>query len=196
MVQISLFDLQPPPTPINGEAFALSPLDIIGFLPGSAAAKAGEKLTTGIVKPVTNIFESIGKFFAPKVVVAPASKGLATVSTRGSARYGGAPLSVSGGTSRTSVSQFLAPTVAPNSIKTGITLPKLFQGPVNSNLALVAGTAGASLGITGLLTQTEGGVNLVDKTAGTVSGVTNFISQNPLIVAGAVIVIGVMVLKR
>jgi len=69
MAQISLFDFEAPPEPISGEAFTLSPLDVLFFAPFGAIRKTGEKLTSPLITQIT-------KLFATKPVLPSAELGL------------------------------------------------------------------------------------------------------------------------
>ena len=193
MVQISLFDFESPPDPINGEARTLSPLDVLLFAPTGAAVKAGEKLTGGLVA-------SIAKLFAPKAVI-PSTKGLATVSNVGS-RFGGAPFRNSNvsNTSASTANLFGKASIAESSsIKSTMpALPKinLFSNSgINKNLAIGTGGLFAGLGTVGLLTQTEGGQEFTENANQTVQSATKFFSENPIIIAGGIAVLGILLLK-
>ena len=188
MVQISLFDFEGPPEPISGEAFKLSPLDIFAFAPIGAIGKTGEKLTTGFISQIT-------KLFAPKTVL-PATKGLTTVASTG-ARGGGAPFRVSGGFSSTSTAKLVSPAVKETQKGFPIFKPftNPFQGKVNTNLAL--GTGALGLGTAGLftLTQTPGGQDLTENIGDFGASVTKFATENPLIIAAALGLGALVVLK-
>lgn len=194
MVTISLFDFQGPPEAISGEARQLSPLDVLFFTPVSAATKTGEKLTTGLLS-------TISKFFAQKQIL-PATKGLNTVtSTQIGGRTGGAPFKLSGGTTSQSIN-YIAPKAAANTVS-GIpkfALPGFPKIPkISTSTKLLAGagiTSGFTFGSIHNLTQTEGGRDSIKDVTGVASGITNFARQNPLLLAGGLIVVGIMVLKR
>ena len=187
MVQISLFDIFPPPEPIIGEAQTLSPLDVLLFTPTSAAVRTGEKLTGSLLS-------NLSKFFGSKAII-PTERGLITVAETVGSRAPGAPFKLSGGLTRTSTSG-LTSAATSQAPKTSITFPKLFSSsPANKNLALGTAGLGSIFGTTALLTQTQGGQDFSQDVNDNIKSVSNFINQNPLIVAGGLVLGAILVLK-
>ncbi len=196
MVTISLFDFKSPPDAISGEARALDSFDLLAFIPGGSSLQAGRKVTSALIKPSFSLWDDIGKlFFKPRNVL-PTSKGLTTVTRIGS-RGGGAPFKLSGGSARQSIN-YIAPNVAANTVKvSAFSFPKLIKPTIpkiSGGTKILTGGA-LTLGGLGLLTQTPGGQNLTNETGETIQGITKFFSDNPLIVAGGVVILGVMMLK-
>ena len=173
MVQISIFDFESPPEPISGEAFTLSPLDVLIFTPIGA-------IRTGAEKVSANIFTSISKFFAPKAIL-PTVK---TVTSAIGGRVPGSPLrqvaSIGGEKSSVfGISQVEAST----SIFSKFTVPKLVSPSAGTKILI-----GGGLGVTGLtlLTQTEGGKDLAAGVGSFAENITKFATENPLIIAAIV----------
>jgi hypothetical protein len=169
MTQISLFDFTPPPKPISGEAFALSPLDVLAFLPLTPIAKGGEKLTTGL-------FSAITKLFTKSI---PAKTITQTAFTTGGR--------TAGSTFRQS-STITPALISGTTVKATIpkTLPVFKAQPISKNLALTTVGLTSVLGTTALLTQTPGGEKFTKEITDTAASITNFAQQNPLIIAGVV----------
>lgn len=198
MVQISLFDFTSPPEPISGEAFALSPLDALIFLPGGAAIKTGEKT-------LSSIFTQIARIFAPKTIL-PTTKTFTTAAFR----FPGAPLRQTASVTGEKTSIFgISPTTS--ILKTGttttaakttsFTLSSLFKRPSTSTKLL--GTAAVGTTFFGLATQTPGGQETlagISKGFGDVTNITNqaseFFKNNPLILAGIVGLGLILVVKK
>lgn len=184
MVQISLFDFESPPEPISGEAFTLSPLDVLFFAPFGAIRKTGEKLTSPLITQIT-------KLFATKPVLPSAELGLTSAGiTIG--RSVGAPISRPTRGILETIFKPVTKTTAPATIavkQTNPFFPKLitpFSGKINPNLALLTGGTIAGVTGLGLLTQTEGGQELTEGIGDVGAQISKFVSKNPLIVAGIV----------
>ena len=184
MVQISLFDFESPPEPISGEAFTLSPLDVLIFTPIGA-------IRTGAEKVSANIFTSISKFFAPKAIL-PTVK---TVSSAIGGRVPGvrSPLSqvASVGGEKSSVFG-ISQVEASTSIFSKFTVPKLVSPSAGTKILI-----GGGLGVTGLtlLTQTQGGKDLAAGVGSFTENITKFATENPLIIA-AIVGIGLITVVK
>jgi len=189
MVQISLFDLQASPTPIIGEAFTLSPLDVLIFTPTGAIAKTGEKL-------VSSISSFFARLFGSKSIV-PTTR-LVTASGIGG-RFPGAPLrttpTILGESSATFGLQSVItkPAISSTTNLSRITNP--FTGKINTNLLLGAGIAGVAGASIFQLTGTEGGKELTEGIGDFGEKITKFATENPLLLAGVVVVAGILVIK-
>lgn len=190
MVQISLFDFEAPPKPISGEAFTLSPLDIIIFTPTGAIAKTGGKVVSSIASFLTRLF-------GPKAIV-PATKGLVTVATLG-ARGGGAPFRVQASLLGERTGTFgLQSVVTKPAISSSTNLARItnpFTGKINPNLVIGAGIAGVAGASIFQLTGTEGGKEFTEGIGDFSEKLLKFATENPLLLAGVVVVAGVLVIK-
>ena len=188
MVQISLFDFESPPEPISGEAFTLSPLDVLIFTPIGA-------IRTGAEKVSANIFTSISKFFAPKAIL-PTVK---TVTSAIGGRVPGSPLrqvaSIGGEKSSVfGISQVEAST----SIFSKFTVPKLaspFTGKIPTKGALVLGGIGLTTASIFQLTGTQEGRDLTAGVGDFTENITKFATENPLIIA-AIVGIGLITVVK
>ena len=189
MVQISIFDFESPPEPISGEAFTLSPLDVLIFTPIGA-------IRTGAEKVSANIFTSIGKFFAPKAIL-PTTK-LVTSATIG-ARFPGAPLRTVASVGGEKSSVFgLSQVEASTSIFSKFTVPKLaspFTGKIPTKGALVLGGIGLTTASIFQLTGTQEGRDLAAGVGDFTENITKFATENPLIIAGIVGIILIGAIK-
>jgi hypothetical protein len=172
LTQISLFDITPPPTPVSGEAFQLSPLDVLAFLPIGTIAKGGEKLTSGLFSAITKLF--------PKAAILPASKTVTQTAFTVGGRAAGSTFRQSATITPALISGTTVKATIPK------TIPVFKAQPISKNLALATVTAGSVLGTTALLTQTEGGEKFTEEITDTAASITNFAQQNPLIIAGIV----------
>jgi len=196
MVQISLFDFQGPPKPISGEAFQLSPFDALIFTPVGAGVKVGEKVSA-------SIFSTISKFFAPKAIL-PTSKTVTQVITQTGLRGGGSPFRQTSSPliQKSSSTGALTSITSKATTQGGAKLTSFsnpFTGKISSQLALKSGvvlgvTGGALFGLN-QLTQTPGGQALTGDISNFGEGFSKFITENPLIIAGLVLVAGIMVVK-
>ncbi len=190
MVQISLFDIFSPPQPISGEAFTLSPLDVIIFTPTGAIAKTGEK----VVSSLTSFFS---RLFGSKATL-PATTGLITVATTG-ARGGGAPFRLSTTVLGERASTFgLQSVITKPAISSTTNLARItnpFTGKINPNLVLGAGIAGVAGASIFQLTGTEEGREFTEGLGNFGEQLTQFATDNPLILLGVVVIAGVLVIK-
>jgi len=190
MVQISLFDFFPPPIPISGEAQALSPLDVLIFTPTGAIAKSGEKV-------VSSLSSFFSRLFGSKATI-PATKGLVTVATLG-ARGGGAPFRVQASLLGERTGTFgLQSVVTKPAISSSTNLARItnpFTGKINPNLVLGAGIAGVAGASIFQLTGTEEGREFTEGVSNFADEVIKFATENPLLLAGVVVVAGIFVIK-
>lgn len=189
MVQISLFDFFPAPTPISGEVQTLSPLDVLIFTPTGTIAKTGEK----VVSSISSFFT---RLFGAKPII-PTTR-LVTVSGQ-AGRFPGAPLrtvaSVEGERAGTFGLQSVVTKPAISSTTNLVRITNPFTGKINPNLVLgtgIAGIAGASIF---QLTGTEEGRELTEGIGDFGEKVTKFATENPLLLAGGIIVAGILVIK-
>lgn len=184
MVEISLFDIFPPPEPISGEAQALNPFDVLIFTPAGAIAKGGEKLTSSLAS-------IISRFLGREGAILPTTKLATTVSSGG--RFAGAPFRTAVvSDTRTSTANLISIPTKTTTQTTSRIINNPFSGRVNTNLAI---GSTAALGTAGLLTLTPGGQQLTEKTTDVAQDVTKFFTENPLILAGIVVLGGILVLK-
>jgi len=189
MVQISLFDIFPPPQPISGEVFTLSPLDAVIFTPTGAIAKTGEKLVSSITSFFSRLFGSKSILPTTRLVSASGQAG----------RFPGAPLrtvaSLEG--EKTSIfglqSVITKPAISSSTNLARITNP--FTGKISPNLVLGAGITGVVGASIFQLTGTEGGRELTEGLGDFGEQVTKFATENPLLLAGVVVVAGILVIK-
>ena len=189
MVQISLFDIFPPPEPISGEAQALSPLDVLIFTPTGAIAKTGEKVVSSLSSFLSRLFGSKG--------IVPTTKLITTATAAG--RFPGSPLrtvaTVEGERAATFGLQSVVTKPAISSTTNLARITNPFTGKINPNLVIGAGIVGVTGASIFQLTGTEAGKELTEGIGNFGEQVTKFAIDNPLLLAGVVVVAGILVIK-
>ena len=176
--------------PIEGEAIPFDPFVIIPFggLGVSSAARTGFR---DIERLFANAFKTEEKIIAEKLT----SKGAITFVK---------PVKP-GGNILDDISESIKKGLAnARNRQTNVKLPAVAVPSVSGGTKALIGTGilGTTASI-GILSLTEGGQNVVTTTrdiskdvSGFGQGVTQFFQQNPLLLAGIVIVVGIMVVKK